>query len=78
VSLKTWALRRVMGRLRITDDTVRHLTTFQRLGETVEVEMPSELLPVGARTVFRAVRTMSAAERSIIRWSNDFRRILIL
>jgi hypothetical protein len=28
--------------------------------------------------VFRAVRTISAAERSIIRWSNDFRRILIL
>jgi hypothetical protein len=62
VSFKSWALRRAMGRLRITDDTVRHLTTFQRLGETVEVEMPAELLPVGARTVFRAVRTRAAAQ----------------
>ncbi|HEX7166973.1 MAG TPA: hypothetical protein VF230_08330, partial [Acidimicrobiales bacterium] len=57
-----WALRRAMGRLRITDDIVRHLTTFQRLGETVEVELPRELLPVGARTVFRAVRTRAAAQ----------------
>ena len=63
--LKTWALRRLMGRLRITDDTVRHLTTFQRLGETVEVEMPTELLPVGARTVFRAVRTRAAAQLGV-------------
>jgi hypothetical protein len=65
VSVKAWALRRAMGRLRITDDTVRHLTTFQRLGETVEVEMPSELLPVGARTVFRAVRTRAAAQLGV-------------
>jgi hypothetical protein len=65
VSLKSWALRRAMGRLRITDDTVRHLTTFQRLGETVEVEMPTELLPVGARTVFRAVRTRAAAQLGV-------------
>jgi hypothetical protein len=54
-----------MGRLRITDDTVRHLTTFQRLGENVEVEMPAELLPVGARTVFRAVRTRAAAQLGV-------------
>jgi hypothetical protein len=51
-----------MGRLRITDDIVRYLSTFQRLGETVEVEVPGELLPVGARTVFRAVRTRAAAQ----------------
>src|SRR5438094_3418428 len=51
-----------MGRLRITDDIVRHLSTFQRLGETVEVEVPGELVPVGARTVFRAVRTRAAAQ----------------
>lgn len=51
-----------MGRLRITDDIVRHLSTFQRLGETLEVQMPGELLPVGARTVFRAVRTRAAAQ----------------
>ncbi|HET9442031.1 MAG TPA: hypothetical protein VFO65_01840 [Acidimicrobiales bacterium] len=61
-SLKSWALRRAMGRLRITDDIVGHLTTFQRLGETVEVELPTELLPVGARTVFRAVRTRAATQ----------------
>jgi hypothetical protein len=54
-----------MGRLRITDDIVRHLTTFQRLGETVEVQLPSELLPVGARTVFRAVRTRGAAQLGV-------------
>jgi hypothetical protein len=65
VSVKTWALRRAMGRLRISDDTVRHLTTFQRLGETVEVEMPTELLPVGARTVFRALRTRAAAQLGV-------------
>ena len=44
------------------DDTVRYLSTFQRLGETVEVQLPGELLPVGARTVFRAVRTRAAAQ----------------
>ena len=54
--------RRLMGRLRITDDIVRHLSTFQRLGERIEVELPSELLPVGARTVFRALRTRAAAQ----------------
>jgi hypothetical protein len=53
-----------MGRLRITDDVVRHLSTFQRLGEGVEVELPSELMPVGARTVFRALRTRAAAQIS--------------
>jgi hypothetical protein len=55
-------LRRLMGRLRITDDAVRHLSTFQRLGEDVEVELPGELMPVGARTVFRALRTRAAAQ----------------
>jgi hypothetical protein len=59
---RTWALRRAMGRMRIDDDIVRHLSTFQRLGETFEVESPGELLPVGARTVFRALRTRAAAQ----------------
>jgi hypothetical protein len=54
-----------MGRLRITDDIVRHLTTFQRLGETLEVRVPGELLPVGARTLFRAVRTRAAAQLGV-------------
>lgn len=62
MSVRAWILRRVMGRLRITEDIVRHLSTFQRLGETVEVQLPGELLPVGARTVFRAVRTRAAAQ----------------
>lgn len=60
--VKTWLLRRAMGRLRITDDIIRHLSTFQRLGEHFEVEGPGEMLPVGARTVFRALRTRSAAQ----------------
>ena len=62
MSVRAWMLRRLMGRLRITDDVVRHLSTFQRLGENVEVELPSELMPVGARTVFRALRTRAAAQ----------------
>ena len=62
MSGKTWLLRRAMGRLRIDDDIVRHLTTFQRLGEHLEVGSPGELLPVGARTLFRALRTRSAAQ----------------
>jgi hypothetical protein len=64
-ALRTWALRRAMGRLRITDDIVRHVSTFQRLGETLEVQLPGELLPVGARTVFRAVRTRAAAQLGV-------------
>src|SRR3954470_24936939 len=62
MGLKAWALRRAMGRFRITEDILRHVSTFQRLGETMEVELPGELLPVGARTVFRAVRTRAAAQ----------------
>src|SRR5438270_11341662 len=65
MGLKAWLLRRAMGRLRITDDILRHVSTFQRLGETVEVELPGELLPVGARTVFRAVRTRAAAQLGV-------------
>ena len=63
--IRAWMLRRLMGRLRITDDAVRHLSTFQRLGETVEVELPGELLPIGARTVFRAIRTRAAAQLGV-------------
>ncbi|HMC52528.1 MAG TPA: hypothetical protein VKI64_07180 [Acidimicrobiales bacterium] len=65
MGLRTWVLRRAMGRLRITDDIVRYLSTLQRLGETVEVDFPGELLPVGARTVFRAVRTRAAAQLGV-------------
>jgi hypothetical protein len=62
VGVRTWLLRRAAGRLRITDDIIGHLSTLQRLGETVEVQVPGELLPVGARTVFRAVRTRAVAQ----------------
>ena len=44
MGLRAWALRRVMGRLRITDDIVNYLSTFQRLGENFEVQLPGELL----------------------------------
>jgi len=57
-----FVLRRFLGRLRIGDDIVRHLTTFQRLGETLEVEPPGEMLPTGARTLFRAIRSRAAAQ----------------
>src|SRR4051794_19619101 len=65
MSARAWMLRRAMGRLRITDDIMRHVSTFQRLGETVEVQVPGELLPIGARTVFRAVRTSAAAQLGV-------------
>jgi hypothetical protein len=55
-------VRRLIGRLRIGDDVIRHLSTFQRLGERIEVQMPTELLPVGARTGLRALRTRAAAQ----------------
>lgn len=64
MSVRGWMVRRLMGRLQITDDIVRHLSTFQRLGEDFEVELPNEVVPVGARTVFRALRTRAAAQIS--------------
>src|SRR3954462_520883 len=51
-----------MGRLRSSDDSARPWSTFQGLGETVEVHLPTEVLPVGARTAFRALRTRAAAQ----------------
>jgi hypothetical protein len=62
MTFRSFLLRRALGRFRITEDITRHLTTFQRLGEHFEVESPGEMLPVGARTVFRALRTRSAAQ----------------
>jgi hypothetical protein len=59
---RTFLLRRLFGRLRIDDDIVRHLTTFQRLGETLEIEPAGEMLPTGARTLFRAIRTRGAVQ----------------
>lgn len=62
MSIRTWMTRRLLGRLRIDDDTVRHLSTFQRLGEHLEIQPPGEMLPIGARTVFRALRTRAASQ----------------
>ena len=62
MSARAWLLRRLLGRLRIDDDTVRHLSTFQRLGEHLEIQPPGEMLPIGARTVFRALRTRAASQ----------------
>lgn len=59
-----FVLRRVLGRLHIGEDILRHLTTFQRLGATLETAPPSEMLPVGARNVLRALRTRGAADVS--------------
>ena len=56
------ALRHLLGRLHIGDDIVAHLSTFQRLGETLEIAPPGEMLPVGARTLFRAIRTRAAVQ----------------
>ncbi len=55
-------LKRLARRFHIGDDVLRHLSTFQRLGEKLEVEPPKEMLPVGARTIVRALRTRSAVQ----------------
>ena len=62
MGVRSFLVRRALGRFRITEDITKHLSTFQRLGEHLEVEAPGEMLPVGARTVFRALRTRSAAQ----------------
>jgi hypothetical protein len=62
MTFRTRLVRWLLGRFAISDDIVRHLSTFQRLGETLEVQSPREMLPIGARTVFRALRTRAAAQ----------------
>ena len=66
MGVRTWLLRRAMGRLRISDDIVRHLSTFQRLGETVEVQLPTEVLPIGARTLLRALRPARGSHQEFL------------
>lgn len=58
--LRTWAVRRALVHLGVEPSTVRHLTTFQCLGATFEVQSPGEWLPIGARTALRALRSRSA------------------
>ena len=61
-SVRAWILRRLLGRLHVDKEIVRYLSSFQRLGAALEVAPPLEMLPVGARTAFRAIRTRGAAD----------------
>jgi hypothetical protein len=62
IGWRSFLLRRLLARFRIGDDVVRHLSTFQRLGEKLESRPPGEMIPMGLRTVLRAVRTRGAAQ----------------
>jgi hypothetical protein len=55
-------LRRLARRFHIGEDILRHLSTFQRFGERFEITAPTEMLPVGARTLARALRTRAAPQ----------------
>lgn len=55
-------LRRLARRFHIGEDVLRHLSTFQRLGERFEIRAPTEMIPVGARTLARALRTRAAPQ----------------
>jgi hypothetical protein len=57
-----FALRRLFAGLRIGDDVLRHLFTFQRLGAAMEATPPRDALAIGARTVLRAVRTRGVVD----------------
>jgi hypothetical protein len=61
-SARQWLLRHLARRFRIGEDILGHLTTFQRLGEHFEIDAPQEMLPVGARTVARALRSRAAPQ----------------
>ncbi|MBW3659288.1 MAG: hypothetical protein KY457_11665, partial [Actinobacteria bacterium] len=61
-NVRTWMLRHLARRFSIGEDILGHLSTFQRLGEAFEVEAPQEMLPVGARTVARALRSRAAPQ----------------
>ena len=61
-TIRTWLLRRLARRFHIGEDILAHLSTFQRLGEHFEVEAPAEMLPVGARTLVRALRSRAAPQ----------------
>ncbi len=61
-SAREWMLRHLARRFHIGEDILEHLSTFQRLGEHFEVEAPQEMLPVGARTIARALRSRAAPQ----------------
>ena len=56
------ALRALARRFHIGEDVLRHLSTFQRLGERLEVRAPTEMIPIGARTMARALRTRAVPQ----------------
>jgi hypothetical protein len=62
VGWRSFLVRRLLGRFHVGEDILRHLSTFQRLGESLEATPPGEMLPVGMRTVLRAVRTRGAVQ----------------
>ena len=59
---REYVLQRSLALLRVGDDQLRQLSTFQRLGATIDAAPLREGLPLAARTVMRAVRTRSAAD----------------
>ncbi len=59
-----WALESVLARYGIGEPILRHLTTFQRLGATLDAAPPRAALPLGARRVLGALRTRAAADVS--------------
>lgn len=62
-SLRAWGLRRLLGRLHVGEEIVRHLSNVPAAGgHAGGGPQPLEMLPVGARTIFRAVRTRAAAD----------------
>jgi hypothetical protein len=62
IGWRSFLVRQVLARLRVGEDILRHLSTFQRLGESFEDTPPGEMFPVGIRTLLRAVRTRGAAQ----------------
>jgi len=59
---RSFVVRRILARFRVGPDILRHLSTFQRLGESLEATPPGEMVPVGVRTVLRAIRTRGAVQ----------------
>ncbi|HEX5542859.1 MAG TPA: hypothetical protein VFX60_15070 [Micromonospora sp.] len=62
VDWRAGLLRRLARRFHIGEDILRHLSTFQRFGERFEIKAPTEMVPVGARTLARALRTRAAPQ----------------
>ena len=59
---RAWLLRRLLRRLHVPDDAVRHLTTLRHLGQPPELAVPREMMPVASRTLFQALRSRAATQ----------------